>query len=64
MSRVLITGATGFVGNTVLQAVSGQDVVCVGRTRPVDKNVSFFEQYIGSDIDYVEALKGVNTRVC
>lgn len=32
--RVLVTGATGFVGETLLAQIGRHDVVCVGRNRP------------------------------
>ena len=43
--RVLLTGATGFIGSYVLKELleQGLDVVVVGRTKPINTSVDFIE---------------------
>lgn len=49
--RVLLTGATGFIGSYVLKQLLNEkiDVVVVGRTKPLDSTVDFIEADLLSD---------------
>jgi nucleoside-diphosphate-sugar epimerase len=67
--RILVTGATGFVGRALIPAliVAGHEVKAVVRNTPVP---SFFEGVtvhtiadIGPDTDWAEALSGIDTVV-
>lgn len=68
--RVLVTGATGFVGSALLQRLakepnlSDEDVRVLGRRKPEPFNEShFYTGEINADADYSEALSGVDVVV-
>jgi nucleoside-diphosphate-sugar epimerase len=64
--RVLVTGATGFVGQALIPAliVAGHEVTAVVRNMPVPSLVKGITVHtiadIGPDTDWAEALKGID----
>lgn len=59
---VLLTGATGFVGQAVLKAISGFEVISVGRRAP-DKQSRFFQAELTDNTDFQPALTGVTVVI-
>jgi nucleoside-diphosphate-sugar epimerase len=57
--KTLLTGATGFVGSAILEALDPKNIRVLGRSKP--PNVAdFFSAEIDSDTDYKEALTDVS----
>jgi nucleoside-diphosphate-sugar epimerase len=63
--NILLTGATGFVGRSVLAALleAGHDVRVAGRRRPAACETFYPVGDIGPDTDWREALDGIDTVV-
>lgn len=58
--KILITGATGFVGSSILPAIHTHNVNVLGRRKPLTHEVSdFFQAEINSSSDYTAGLKDV-----
>ena len=58
--RVLLTGATGFIGSYVLKELleKGLDVVVVGRTKPINTSVDFIETDLLSEkLNFTDLIK-------
>uniref|UniRef100_A0A486XXJ0 UDP-glucose 4-epimerase n=1 Tax=Rheinheimera sp. BAL341 TaxID=1708203 RepID=A0A486XXJ0_9GAMM len=60
--KLLLTGATGFVGKGLLRALSGYSINIVGR-RSVGNNSMFFQSDMAADTDYQAALQGVDVVI-
>lgn len=60
--QLLITGANGFVGRALLNATSNYSVLALGRTAP-DNRTPFFQAPLGENVDYSQALKGIDVVV-
>lgn len=61
---LLVTGASGFVGSTLLEKLSTLSTVALGRTIPIGLPESQFHQLnIDSKTDYSTALQGVETII-
>lgn len=61
---ILVTGASGFVGSTLLKKLSTLSTVALGRTIPIGLPESQFHQLnIDSKTDYAMALQGVETII-
>lgn len=61
---ILVTGASGFVGSTLLKKLSTLSTVVLGRTIPIGLPESQFHQLnIDSKTDYAMALQGVETII-
>ncbi len=59
--RVLVTGATGFVGKALLPKLSNHQVKVLGRSKPSEvESRDFFKADINKSGDYQEALQGVD----
>ena len=62
--KVLLTGATGFIGGRLLNELPHHKTVVLGRTSPSALfKGRFIKSQIGSNIDYLEALKGVDVVI-
>jgi len=61
--KILLTGATGFVGGAVLDKLKFNDVRVLGRSRPELAEVDFVAAEIKSNVDYSIALVGVGVIV-
>ena len=60
--KLLLTGATGFVGKGLLNALSGYHIHTLGR-RAVENAATFFQASINADEDYQAALQGVDVVI-
>ncbi|MEH8015840.1 SDR family oxidoreductase [Rheinheimera muenzenbergensis] len=60
--KILLTGATGFVGQAVLKAISGFEVISVGRRAP-DRQSRFFQAELTDNTDFLPALTGVTVVI-
>lgn len=62
--NIVLTGATGFVGGRLLEVLSVNKVVAIGRTRPemLDPK-DFYKAEIGAGGDFFDALKGADVVV-
>lgn len=59
--RLLVTGATGFVGRALLPKLSAYELRVLGRTKPSDvPSTDFFKAPIDDKSDYSHALEGVD----
>ncbi len=61
---ILLTGASGFIGNKLIEQLPSKDTVIFGRTKP--GNVSqelFHEGEISSYSNYADIVKGVDTII-
>ena len=61
--KVLLTGASGFVGRHLLAALVPNEVVLVGRSRVPDFQGTWFCSTIDNDTDFSECLEGVDIVV-
>jgi len=57
---ILLTGATGFIGNAVLKQLPAEQVVVFGRTAPKQPTAAFHAGEISASTDYSAALKEVD----
>ncbi len=60
--KVLLTGATGFIGNVLLESLA-HEVVALGRNEPFYKKVDFFQADLDNLEDYSVALEGVDVVI-
>ena len=65
MKKILVTGASGFIGNNLCQKLTklNRDVIGSFRNRDIDSNNKFkkiFVGNIGKDIDWSNALKDID----
>ncbi len=60
--KILLTGATGFIGTVLLQELA-HDVVVLGRNKPDYKNIDFFQADLCELGDFSEALNGVDVII-
>lgn len=62
--RIVLTGATGFVGGRILEVLSAGSVVVLGRSMPkqVEKR-DFYRSEINSESDYSDALRGADVVI-
>ena len=60
--KVLLTGATGFIGSVLLSSLA-HEIVVLGRKKPTSKDVGFFMADIDTLGDYSKALKGVDVLI-
>ncbi len=58
--KLMLTGASGFVGSYLLQALADYSICVLGRVRPTGYEGEFFQSEIGPHQDYTEALRGVD----
>jgi len=61
--KILLTGATGFVGGAVLDKLKFNDVRVLGRSRPELAEVDFVAAEIKSNVNYLAALVGVGVII-
>jgi len=59
----LLTGATGFIGGAILQALPSSKIKVLGRSRPQNGRFIFVSSEIKNDIDYSNALVDVNVVI-
>jgi len=60
---LLLTGATGFIGGAILQALPSNKVKVLGRSRPENGSSIFVASEIKTGIDYSHALVDVNVII-
>lgn len=60
--RILITGASGFVGRALLNATTAYSVLALGRTAP-DNRTPFFPAPLNATADYNGALQGIEVVI-
>jgi nucleoside-diphosphate-sugar epimerase len=60
---LLLTGATGFIGGAILQALPSNKVKVLGRTRPQNGSFIFVASEIKTGVDYSNALVDVNVLI-
>ena len=60
--RILITGASGFVGRALLNASTAYSVLALGRTAP-DNCTPFFQAPLNATADYHAALQGIEVVI-
>lgn len=63
LSKVLLTGGSGFVGAALLQRLSSIDIIAVGRTQPHKAACRFFSTDINSNSDYSAALADIEVVI-
>lgn len=64
--KILVTGATGFIGKNLCQALLENDHKIVGVTRgPIKKNnnITFVQKVLTKDTDWADILKGVDVVI-
>jgi UDP-glucose 4-epimerase len=61
---ILLTGSSGFVGSSLLNALIDKNVTCLGRTKPSTiSDSSFYQSEINSDTDFTVAVKDTNVII-
>ncbi|MBC3618020.1 SDR family oxidoreductase [Vibrio metschnikovii] len=64
MKKLLVTGASGFIGNKLLETFDFSLLKTLGRDLPTDfPNSQFFKQNIDATTNYSDALRGVDTVI-
>lgn len=64
MMKVLLTGASGFIGSQLQKRLPPEGTLLLGRDKPEDyTSEQFYELKIGSDTDYSAILNGVDVIV-
>ena len=63
MKKILLTGATGFVGSALLARLNPENVVCCGRNQPSCNDVKFYKGEIDQLADFSECLAGVDVVI-
>jgi len=58
--RILVTGATGFVGKAVHKSLDKHIVRLTSRTPPVSNSTEFFEKTISSTTDFSDCLANID----
>lgn len=64
--KILVTGATGFIGNKLCQALSmrGDTVVAVARKQVnIDNNITVINKVLSKDTDWQDYLKDVEVVI-
>ena len=61
--KILVTGATGFIGSAVCQQLTGHNVIMTSRSDPSEKTDKFFKKTISSTTDFSSCLEGVEVIV-
>tara|TARA_R110001599_G_scaffold99341_1_gene254701 strand:- start:899 stop:1828 length:930 start_codon:yes stop_codon:yes gene_type:complete len=61
--KILLTGASGFVGSAILAKLCADKIRVLGRSEPPCGTTDFYYSEIKSDTDYSEALKGVDVVI-
>lgn len=60
---ILLTGATGFIGEAVLKQLPAEQVVTFGRTAPRQPTAAFHAGDINASTEFTAALKNVNVVI-
>lgn len=63
ITRILLTGANGFVGCQLLEKLDQNEVVIVGRTPIQQHNQSFFQIELNGNSNYKSALDKINVVI-
>ncbi|MEZ9543706.1 UDP-glucose 4-epimerase family protein [Vibrio sp. 10N.286.48.C11] len=62
--KVILTGASGFIGSKLLEQLPAKSTLSLGRKKPkIQSSEQFFNLEIGSDTDYSVALRGVDVVI-
>jgi UDP-glucose 4-epimerase len=61
--EILLTGASGFVGNALLGALDPEHLSILGRRQAKGKFKAFFQADIAAKTDYSAALKGIDVII-
>ncbi|KDN28660.1 UDP-glucose 4-epimerase [Vibrio fortis] len=62
--KVILTGASGFIGSKLLEQLPAKSTLSLGRKKPkTQASEQFFHLEIGSDTDYSMALNGVDVVI-
>ena len=61
--KILVTGATGFIGSAVCQQLIGHTVIRTSRNEPTEKSGRFFKKSVSSKTDFSACLKDVDVIV-
>tara|TARA_B110000879_G_C11132902_1_gene496840 strand:- start:803 stop:1735 length:933 start_codon:yes stop_codon:yes gene_type:complete len=61
--KILLTGATGFVGKAVHTKLGDDSVRLTARSKPLDNSAEFFEKEISSITDFSECLKDIDVVI-
>lgn len=56
--KIVLTGATGFVGAAVAKALTGCQLSAIGRRKPAEPSIDFYQAELSTDTDYTLALSG------
>lgn len=62
-NRILLTGATGFVGNCLRAKLVNYEVVFAGRHKPEEITGQFYEHELSSEVDFTTALFNVDVVI-
>jgi UDP-glucose 4-epimerase len=61
---ILVTGGTGFLGGSLLNALINKNVRCLGRQKPSPiSDSSFYQSEINGDTDFTVAVKYNNVII-
>lgn len=61
---ILLTGGTGFLGGSLLNALINKNVRCLGRQKPSTiSDSSFYQSEINADTDFTVAVKDTNVII-
>lgn len=60
---IVLTGGTGFVGQRIVNRLSDQNLVLIGRNKPQNLQHQFYEAEIGPETDYSEVLGSVSVVI-
>lgn len=60
--KIVLTGATGFVGQALLKALTTYTVICAGRRAP-DSHSAYFHTELTAQADFMPALAGVTVLI-
>ena len=61
--KILLTGATGFVGSVLLKKIEASNLVILGRKSPDNYNGIFHKLEIDGDTDFSTALQEIDAIV-
>ncbi|MDP2715683.1 SDR family oxidoreductase [Rheinheimera sp.] len=62
-NKILITGFSGFVGSRLLSVLSTRVLVLLGRKKPENVSLPFYQSEFNADSDYSSALAGVDVVI-